>query len=499
MIQIGELRIDLTEPGVLIAVAVAAVLFLILWLSAHSALNRARALLRHDAGLREDHDRLRAEHAQAREDLAGLRIQAARMPELETLVSDLRADTLALNRQIEARNAEIAAMKQSHEARLEELRGLKAELETKFHSLASGVLETNSKAFLDRVSERFRVHAESAEADLAKRQQAIDSLVKPLAERLNLFEGHVKEIEKARNDAYGAIRTQVEQLAIGQQALGTETRKLVQALRAPKTRGRWGEMQLRQVFEMSGMTEHVDFVTEATHDTDAGRQRPDAIVRIPGGKSIVVDAKTPLEAYLDAMEADGPEAQGVQLRRHASQVRTHVKQLASKAYHEALNEAPDFVVMFIPGETFVSAAAEADPGLIEYAFENKVLIATPTTLMALIKAIAYGWQQEKMAENAVEVQKEAKELYSRLSTFGDHLGRVGKNLGTAVDSYNRAVGSLEGRVLPTARRFEAMGVVSPPEPISGPATVEQEPRKLSASEFVEPALADEAGSAAEDR
>jgi DNA recombination protein RmuC len=247
----------------------------------------------------------------------------------------------------------------------------------------------------------------------------------------------------------------------------------VQALRAPKTRGRWGEMQLRQVFEMAGMAEHVDYLSERTVETDAGARRPDAVVRIPGGKSIVVDAKTPLEAYLDALEADGPEAQGEHLTRHAAQVRAHVKTLASKAYQDAIPTTPDFVVMFIPGETFVSAAAEADPGLIEYAFERKVLIATPTTLMALIKAIAYGWQQEKMAENAAEVQRLAKEIYDRLGTFADHLGRVGRSLRSSVDAYNRAVGSLEGRVLPSARKFEGAAL----DP------VDEEPRPLTAPEL----------------
>ena len=461
-----------TDLSLILMIAVSTALslvFCLLWLIARSGLKAARADL--------------ADFARTREMLAGASKDVERLQKVEVLLEDARRQTSELRGELEAKKAEITTITKSHEARLEELRGLKHELEIKFKSLASGILESNSKAFLDRVSERFKTHSQGAQDDLAKRQQAIDSIVKPLNERLTSFETHVKEIEKARNDAYGAIRTQVDQLTKGQADLGTETRKLVQALRAPKTRGRWGEMQLRQVFDMCGMTEHVDYVTEHSIATDEGIRRPDAVVSIPGGKSIVIDAKTPLEAYLDSLESETPEQQGMQLKRHASQVRAHVKLLSSKSYQDTIDATPDFIVMFIPGETFVSAAAEVDPGLIEYAFENRVLIATPTTLMALIKAIAYGWQQEKMAENAVEVQREARELYTRLGKFGEHLSRLGRSLGSTVDSYNKAVGSLEGRVLPTARRFEAMGVVTPPNPISAPDGVEHEPRALSAAEF----------------
>jgi DNA recombination protein RmuC len=436
-------------------------------------------LLRALAALR----RSRRDVAALREELAGLRPRAERLAAVEAELAETRARLETAGAEKAARETELAALRESHAARLEELRGMKAELEEKFAHLASGALKANSERFLALVSERFEKHKETAETDLAARQKAIRELVKPLDEKLGHFDARIAEIEKARNEAYGAIRAQVEELTKGQQALGQETRRLVQALRAPKTRGRWGEMQLRQVFEMAGMAEHVDYLSERTVETDAGARRPDAVVRIPGGKSIVVDAKTPLEAYLDALEADGPTAQGEHLTRHAAQVRAHVKTLASKAYQDAIPTTPDFVVMFIPGETFVSAAAEADPGLIEYAFERKVLIATPTTLMALIKAIAYGWQQEKMAENAAEVQRLAKEIYDRLGTFADHLGRVGRSLRSSVDAYNRAVGSLEGRVLPSARKFEGLGVVAPQEEIAALDPLDEEPRPLTAPEL----------------
>ena len=451
--------------GAVIALAILCAVFAMLWLVAR----RPAAMTR----------RLELENAQLQAGLAGVQAEAARLPALNEEVSALRQGRdIEMAARIQAQS-ELATLKTQHEARLEELRGMKVELEHKFTALASGVLKQNSENFLNLVSERFQNHSKSAEADLTKRQNAIENLVKPLDEKLGVFGERIKEIEAARSEAYGAIKEQVKALAEGQADLGGETRKLVQALRAPKTRGRWGEMQLRQVFDMAGMSEHVDYDLEHSVGTDEGMRRPDAVVRIPGGKSIVVDAKTPLEAYLDAVEADTPDAQQQALARHAGHVRTHVKQLSSKAYQSALGETPDFVVMFIPGETFVSAAFEADTGLMEYAFENKILIATPTTLMALVKSIAYGWQQEKMAENALEVQKTAKELYDRLAVFSRNLAGVGKSLSTSVNNYNKAVGSLEARVLPSARKFETMGVVAQDAGLENPGQVESEPRQVA--------------------
>ncbi len=458
-------------PEQLLAWATAALSLLVLAL-----LLRAAALRRTVRALRPLEDEARS----LREELIEQRAQTGRIPELMQSIADLRrlhGDEQQLRISAET---ELKTLKSEHAARLEELRGMKKEMEDRFSTLASGVLQQNSESFLKLVSERFKTHEQSASEDLEKRKLAIENLVKPLNEKLSKFDTQIKEIEKARNDAYGAIREQVKQLAEGQVSLGTETRKLVQALRAPKTRGRWGEMQLRQVFDMAGMAENVDYTLEHHMQTDDGARRPDAIVQIPGGKSIVIDAKTPLEAYLDALECETPEQQQQHLARHAAQVRQHVKLLSSKAYQDQIATTPDFVVMFIPGETFVSAAVEADTDLIEYAFERKVLIATPTTLMALVKAIAYGWQQEKMAENAVEVQKVAKELYDRLNTFGGHLDSVGKALNRSVDHYNKAVASMDSRVLPSARKFEAMGVVTQGSEIEAPNIVESQARGLTA-------------------
>jgi len=452
-------------PVAALVFAVAAALFAVLWLVA----GRQAAVV-------ED---LRSENIKLRQACASMQSEVARVPELSGELAALRQ---LRDGEVEARHqaeAEVRALKSEHDVRLEELDKMNQKLKHEFSTMASGVLKQNSENFLSLVSERFKTHSQTADADLAKRHAAIEGLVKPLDEKLGQFGDRIKEIEQARTEAYGAIREQVKALTDGQAALGGETRKLVQALRAPKTRGRWGEMQLRQVFDMAGMSEHVDYDLEKSLGTDDGLRRPDAIVRIPGGKSIVVDAKTPLDGYLDALEAETPEQQQEHLSRHARHVRTHVKQLSSKAYQTALGETPDFVVMFIPGETFVSAAAEVDPGLIEYAFENKVLIATPTTLMALVKSIAYGWQQEKMAANALEVQDTAKELYKRLVTFSSNLASVGRALSSSVSSYNKAVGSLEARVLPSARKFEAMGVVASGSELASPAQVESDARQVT--------------------
>lgn len=474
MIQIGPHQFDLNDPLVqtILGLAVLGLLLFGLWLSARRKLAETRAALAEAAPFR-------AEAQGLREALVASEAAADRVDGLEAQIDRLRQSAQAEYQARVQTEAALHALQREHQARLDELRGMKREIEDRFSAVASGILQKNSETFLSLVSERFKTHEKAAQDELERRKTAIEHLVKPLNERLGQFSEQIQLIEKSRGEAYGAIHQQVRTLADGQAMLGQETRKLVQALRAPKTRGRWGEMQLRQVFEMAGMTENVDFHLEQHLDTDAGARRPDAVVHIPGGKSIVIDAKTPLEAYLDALDSDTPEQQSAALARHAQQVRNHVKMLSSKAYQSQIEGTPDFVVMFIPGETFVAAAAEADPGLIEYAFQNKILIASPTTLMALVKAIAYGWQQEKMAKNAIEVQRTAKELYDRLKTFGEHLDGVGKALTRSVDSYNKAVGSLEGRVLPSARKFESMGVVAEGPPLEAPALVDTQSRGIS--------------------
>ena len=416
---------------------------------------------------------------------ARLAADAGRVPILEEENASLRERLQEAETRTAASEAARESERKSHEARVQELTRMGAELERKFAGLASEALGKNSESFLKLVSERFEKHSASAKEDLEKRRTAIETLVKPLGESLSKFETKVDAIEKARTGAYEAIKEQVKSLAEGQTNLRSETSRLVQALRRPQARGRWGEYQLRNVLDMAGMTEHVDFVEQSTLDGDEGRLRPDVVIRVPGGKSIIVDAKTPLDAYLNAVEAPDEETRERFIADHARQVRNHVRALSSRDYWKALPETPEFVVMFVPGESFFAAAIESDPALFESAARQRVLISTPTTLIALVKTIAYGWQQEKLAENAQAVAAQGRDLYERIGTFGRHLSALGKSLRQTVDHYNKGVGSLESRVLPAARRFEELGVAPAASSIPPLEPVELDPREAQAEELIE--------------
>jgi DNA recombination protein RmuC len=472
-----------TALPLLAAGALGAVLAALIWLR---PLRRTLRHVRHE--LREARDAA----ARLEEARAALDREAAELAARTERLGAVEAEAAALRQRLEteirtgaAVQSQLEAERRSHAARVEELQRLQGEVETKFAALAQEALGRNADSFLKLVTERFAQHKEASDEDLARRQKSIEALLKPVQENLGKFEQAVGEIEKARAGAYAQIQEQVRNLAEGQARLTGETGRLVQALRAPKTRGRWGEFQLRQVFEMAGMMEHVDFLTEKSFDTDDGRRRPDALVRLPGGKSLVVDAKTPLEGYLNALETTDPVAQEAALADHARQMKAHVRGLASKDYWKALPEAPDFVVMFIPGEAFYSAAIERDPTLFETALEARVLVCSPTTLIALTKSIAYGWQQERLAKNVEKAAHTARELYDRLKTFGGHLDGVGRGLRQAVDRYNKAVSSMESRVLPSARKFEALGVLTDGAEQTDPGRVEEQPQALSAGEFMD--------------
>ena len=381
--------------------------------------------------------------------------------------------------------AELARTRLAADERAATADELRRQLTGEFARLSSEALRRNSDQFLQLADTRLGETRQAAEGDLARRQEEITRMLAPLVEQLGRYDEGVRRLEVERQRAYTALTEQMHQLTGSHERLERETRNLVTALRSPQTRGRWGELQLRRVVEMAGMLERCDFSEQVTSDGDAGRLRPDLVVHLPGGKNVAVDAKVPLQAFLDANEADDEGVRRAHLAAHGRQMKAHVDALAKKEYWKRVDPSPEFVVAFIPGDPLLTAALEHDPGLMEYAVANHVLLATPTSLIALLRAVAYGWQQESLTENARQVQVLGAQLYERISVLGEHMAAVGRNLTGAVTAYNRAVGSLEGRVLVTARRFVEMGVVGAGErePTS-PSPVDTVTRPLQAPELM---------------
>jgi DNA recombination protein RmuC len=332
------------------------------------------------------------------------------------------------------------------------------QLQAVFGDLARDSLQSNSEVFLRLARERLARQEQDASAVLKERETAIETMVQPIREALAKTEAQIQSIERERIDAFSTIKSQMEALASGQSLLSRETRNLVTALRRPEVRGRWGEITLRRLVELSGMSVHVDFTEQLSQATESGTVRPDMVVHMPERRDIVVDVKTPLDAYLAAVEAQSDDERSRELKRHAQLVSARVRELSSKQYWSQFERSPDFVVLFLPGDQFLAAAWQENPGLIDEALRQNVMLATPTSLVALLKLVAHGWRQTVLADNAAEIRRLGEDMYKRLAVFGEHLSRLGKSLGNSVDAFNKAVGSLEQQVMSAARRFPDLGL-----------------------------------------
>ena len=371
--------------------------------------------------------------------------------------------------------AQHAAELKSAEEKLALLEQARAQLKESFQALSSEALSRNNESFLNLAKSTLEKYQESAKGDLEKRQEAIHQTVEPVGLALKAFNERVEKIEERRTQTDASLKQQLQQLAESQVQLSRTTGSLVQALRAPQVRGQWGEMQLRRTVEMAGMINRVDFLEQASVDSaDGQRQRPDMLINLPNGRQVVVDSKVPLAAYLDALQSDNPDVQKERMIAHARHIRDHIKGLSAKSYWTQFDNAPEFVVLFIPNETIFSAALEQDPMLIEQGVNNQVILATPTTLIALLKAIAFGWQQEAIAREAKEIADLGKELYERIGVVTGHFAKLGKSLDQTVSHYNKAISSVESRLLVTARKFEALDSAAP-DPLPEPAAIEKQP------------------------
>ncbi|HET8808019.1 MAG TPA: DNA recombination protein RmuC [Methylophaga sp.] len=400
------------------------------------------------------------------------------------LASGILIGVLLRNGKIRAQQSQVNELtlkldwEQQHKAELDEiLDHTRDQLANTFNQLSNEALSRNNTNFLRLAEENLKRFQSEAKAELGSKEKAIEQLLKPINEALQNTSKQIHEIEKERKEAYGSLNTTIAQMNLNQQQLQQETQNLVQALRRPEVRGQWGEMTLRRLAELSGMVAHCDFYEQTHTTTETGSIRPDMIVRLPENREIIVDAKTPLDAYLSAIQAKDDMTRKLELKRHAQIIRGRIKELSRKNYWTEYSQSPEFVVLFIPGEQFLSAALEVDPALLEDSMSQNIILATPTNFIALLRAVSYGWKQQKLAENAEIIRELGETLYKRLSTFGNHLSKLGNSLGQSVNHFNSAVGSLERNVLPGARKFTEMGISVKSE-IDELPPVEQQPRQV---------------------
>ena len=395
------------------------------------------------------------------------------------LLSQRGRNTLAMdNARLQER---LAGEERLRLEREEALRLAQERMASQFDGLANEALRRAGDDFLKLATQRLDTQHERARGELGAREKAVESLVKPISEALKRTETQIEALERSRQHAYGGIQAQLETMSATQQALQLETRNLVTALRRPEVRGQWGEITLRRLVELAGMVEHCDFIEQSHVRTEDGAVRPDLVIHMPENRQLVVDVKTPLDAYLDAVNAPDDAARDAALQRHATKVAERIRELASKAYWAQFPRSPEFVILFIPGDQFLSAALDQRPQLLDEALRQHVILATPTSFVGLLKAVAYGWRQLALAENAEEIRKLAVDLYDRLNKFTEHVGRVGHNLGRSVEAYNAAVGSLERMVLPGARKFTELGI-QPRKVLQTTAEVESLPRRAPAAD-----------------
>ena len=389
---------------------------------------------------------------------------------LQRKLSTLREKNSALTTRLDIEQ-------QNSNEKIEALEKARTQLSETFTALSSQALKNNNEEFLKLAQENLKQYQAQAVNELEKKEKSIKHLLNPIKETLSKTEEQIRNIEKERKESQGALHKHLESMAQTQSVLQDETRKLVTALRRPEVRGQWGEMTLKRLAELAGMVEHCDFFEQEQVQTDEGALRPDMIVRMPDGREIVVDVKTPLDAYISAIEAVDDTERQIQLSRHTKNVKQRINELADKAYWKQFKNAPDFVVLFIPGDQFLSAALDQEPAILENALARQVILATPTSFVALLRAVGYGWRQEQLAENAEHIKTVGEELYGRLQTFTDHLQKLGKSLDSGMKHYNSAVGSFDSRVLPSARKFNEMGI-SNDKKISQPNQIETAVRQI---------------------